>query len=313
MSSREDVDGALRRLEEVLRPRVGRRATALVLKNLVGLRESGLDDAGLLGVVHQTLDAYARVPESGTPFPLGIAKAIGDLGCLKLPVLSTRMHPGGQHGLGLLDTEARAVAQHADALLPAYGEDDADFAVRVAWRSAHHHRLHLVVGRTFPRHDNAPTELLHEAWRRQGARGIPVAVVPGDFGCPGVLYASGPPPSAHVLERTRVDGFFFQPHAGDPISLDDVPGLQRFFARVPLPISPRTLAWIVHLVRLAFPARLVEVEDRLNVAWEDREETPPLTASLLLGVPPPPVEERARLRLRTGDVELVYAPGELSA
>lgn len=38
---------------------------------------------------------------------------------------------------GFLEHEARVVAHRADALLPAYGDDDVEFALRVAWRNAH--------------------------------------------------------------------------------------------------------------------------------------------------------------------------------
>ncbi|HEY4222212.1 MAG TPA: hypothetical protein VGO62_12740 [Myxococcota bacterium] len=309
---RADVDEAVLRLIRVLEPRVGKRMTGVVVQNLVRLAESGATPMQVLSATHQHLDAYARIPESGTPFPLGVAKAIADLGCLKLPFHNGRR--GRAHGMASLamsDVEAAAIAQHADALLPSYGADDADFAVRVAYKNAHHYRLHLVVGRTYNRNDGAPTELLADAWRAQGARGTPVALVPDDVGPAGVIYALGDAPSTTLSERTRSAGFVFEPHRGDPLSLDDVAGLQRFFAQHPLPVTPQTLAWLVHLVRLAFPLDTVDVDDGLTVLWEPLEELALTAASELLGLRAPPPETRDTVVIRAGSTTVSYGAGEL--
>lgn len=315
MITRGDIDEALGRLEAVALPRLGRRATAQVLKGMTSMLEMRhVLLESVLQSIHATLDAYARIPESGTPFPLGVAKAIGDLGCLRLSMLNWRMH-GGQPPppLEMLDVEARGVAQHADLLLNAYGPEDAEFAVRVAWKHSHHHRLNLVVGRCTNRNDPSPTTILDEAWRAQGARGIPLAAVPAELPSPGVIYALGPPPSENVLERTKHTGFVFEPDHGDPTSLDDIRGVQRFLAKNPLPITPQSLAWLVHLLRFACPGKLIDVDHRLTVQWEALEEgEQPSAASLLMGIRPPPPETREKVTIKVGDDVLTYVKGELS-
>ena len=178
------------------------------------------------------------------------------------------------------------------------------------------------------RNDPAPTQLLWDAWQRQGARGIPVGALVafhrvGAVGAVGgvdaaaadggVIYALGTS-STNIRERFVAAGYVYEPHRGDAVELSSLRGLQRFFAMHPLPTAPRSLAWIVHLVRMSFPGVPVDVDGGLTVEWEPLEETPPSSAaSLLLGVPSPPAESRAHITLRAGDVVLDYAAGELSA
>lgn len=306
------IDAALSRLQALLRPRVGKKMTTVVVKNMLGLLEQSVPRATVLHAIHQTIDAYARIPESGTPFPLEVARAIGDAGCLNLAALHWKVRWHKLGALAMSDDEVRAVGAHADALLPTYGDDDAEFALRVAWRCSHHGRLHLVVGRALNANDASPTTLLFDAWQRQGApaasmggpdAGAPIGVVPADIGEPGVIYANRA-------------GFVFSPDRGDNISLDDVTGLQRFLARVPLAITPRTLAWLCHLVRIAtrtVAGAAVDVDADLLRDWEAKEQEPPSNAaSLLLGIPAEPVEERASLTLRAGGMTFTYVRGELS-
>jgi hypothetical protein len=300
----QGVDEALSRLQAVLRPRVGKKMTALVLKNMLGLLEQRLPTTTVLHAIQQSLDAYARIPESGTPFPLEVARAIGDVGCLNLAALHWKVRWNQLGALTMTEQEVRAVGMHADALLPSYGDDDAEFALRVAWRCSHHGRLHLVVGRAFNANDPSPSALLHDAWQRQGAPdAVPIGVVTSDVGTPGVLY---------LAER----GFVFSPDSGDNLSLDDVTGLQRFCARVPLAITPRTLAWLVHLVRIATRATdgaALDVDGELLRAWEEHEQEPASNAaSLLLGIPAAPLDERASLTIRAGGMTFTYVRGELS-
>jgi hypothetical protein len=312
-----DLDGALSRLQALLRPRVGKKMTALVVKNMLGLLEQRAPHTSVLHAIQQTIDAYARLPESGTPFPLDVARTIGDAGCLNLAALhwKLRWHKLAALSAGMTDEEVRAVGAHADALLPSYGDDDAEFALRVAWRCSHHGRLHLVVGRALNANDPTPTVLLHEAWQRQGApddafAGAPIGVVPADIGTPGVIYAL--PRSSSALSSS----FVFSPDHGDNIPLDDVTGLQRFLARVPLAITPRTLAWLVHLVRIATMHAgdaPIDVDTDLLRSWEEKEQEPASNAaSLLLGIPADPIEERASLTMRAGGTTFTYVRGEVS-
>lgn len=312
-----DLDRALSRLQAVLLPRVGKRATQQVVGNFLRSIEVGgsAATASLLQSIAQTIDAYARIPESGTPFPLDIAKAIGDAGCPTLANLSWRVRWNWKdgHALEMSDATARGVAQHADALLPAYGDDDAELAVRVAWRCSHQYLLHLVVGQCFNRNVPDATDMLFAAWERHGRPDhcAPIGVVPAAVGAPGVVYAVGDA-TPELLVRFRARGFVFSPDQGDNIALDDVDGLQRFFSRVPLDITPRTLAWICHLVRMATQAPLALDDDRLLDEWESQEESPPSNAaSVLLGIPAPPVDTRDHVVIRAGDRRLTYRKGEL--
>ena len=297
-----DVDAALARLRATMLPRIGKKMTALVIKNLVDLREMhGASDTTVLFALHKTLDAYARIPESGTPFPLDVADAVGLHGCRKLSQQNARQPT-------LLKD---VVASHADALVPAYGADDVEFAVRVAWKNAHHYFLNLVVGRSVDRNDPSPTTILYEAWQAQGARGSPLAAVPVDFDESGVIYRGVDDDGG----GDRAGPFFQADEGGDPVYLRDPRGLARFFAKVPLRITPNTLAWIVHLVRIAFPGAtlgesgdVADVDAGLSVEWEPKEAT-----SIMLGLAPPfVVDERASIRFRTPSGAVVAcAPGEL--
>lgn len=308
-----DIDAALSRLQAVLRPRVGKKMTALVMKNLVGLIEQKIPEDTLRHTIQQHLDAYARIPESGTPFPLPIAKAIGDAGCVNLAVLARRLRWQEPAAISMSQDEARGVAQHADALLPSYGDDDAEFAVRVAWRCSHQFRLHLVVGRAFNRNDATATTMLHEAWRAHGSpdRCAPIGVVEAAMGTPGVIYAIGPSTS-DVLTRFVASAFVFSPDHGDNIHLDDIAGLQRFVAQVPLAITPQTLAWLCHLVRIATGAAIALEDETLLGDWEAKEEVSSSAASILLGIASPRLEERASITILAGEACFTYQRGELS-
>ncbi len=321
-----ELDRSLSRLQSVLRPRVGKKMTALVMKNMLGLLEQRVPHTSVVHAIQQTLDAYERMPESGTPFPLDVARTIGDAGCLNLSALHWKIRWNKIGALAMSDDEVRAVGAHADALLPGYGDDDAEFALRVAWRCGHHGRLHLVVGRALNPNDPTPTVLLHEAWLRQGApdTGAPIGVVSADVGMPGVIYAlprSGSRSDAPDAQPARGFSFVFSPDQGDNISLDDVTGLQRFLARVPLAITPRTLAWLVHFVRIATApmnahvnaASTIDVDADLLRAWEEKEQEPASNAaSLLLGISADPIDERPSLTMRAGGMTFTYARGELS-
>ena len=312
-----ELDGALSRLQALLRPRVGKKMTALVMKNMLGLLEQRVPHTSVMHAIQQTLDAYARMPESGTPFALDVARVIGDVGCLNLAALRGQVRWKHLGALAMRDDEVRAVGAHADALLPSYGDDDAEFALRVAWRCSHHGRLHLVVGRALNANDPTPTSLLHDAWQRQGApeSGVPIGVVTADIGTPGVIYATQPLGPRSTRERAC---FVFSPDQGDNVVLDDVTGLQRFLARVPLAITPRTLAWLCHLVRIATQAPIdvaapIDVDADLLRDWEAKEQEPASNAaSLLLGISADPIEERASLTIRAAGMTFTYARGELS-
>lgn len=300
------LDERLTHLQTLLRPRVGKRMTALVMKNMLGLLEQNVPRASVLHAIEQTIDAYARIPESGTPFPLDVARQIADAGCLSLATLHWQLRWQHDPALALSQDELRAVGQHADALLPSYGEDDAEFALRVAWRCHHHARLRLVVGRATNQNDPTPSSLLYDAWRAQGApnaNAAPIGVVPADVGTPGVIYA------VHGSSS-----FVFSPDHGDNISLDDLHGVQRFLACVPLAITPRTLAWLCHLVRIGTRAHgaAIAVDAELLRDWEAKEEEASNAASMLLGISPPPaMDERAELTITVADMQVHYTRGEL--
>ena len=136
-------------------------------------------------------------------------------------------------------------------------------------------------------------------------RCAPIGVVEAELGTPGVIYAIGPS-TGDVLTRFVASAFVFSPDHGDNIQLDDIAGLQRFVAQVPLAITPQTLAWLCHLVRIATGAAIALEDETLLGDWEAKEEVSSSAASILLGIASPRLEERASITILAGDARFTY-------
>lgn len=317
------IDDALAALLALATTRMGQRAARQMVGSLATLKSSGTPELYVRQAVEQTRASLSAMPSPASPFSLPIAHAIACVGCPNLDAYADRVVRAD--AIGVPAVEVAGVATHADALVPSFGEEDALFCAQIAWQNHHHFRQRLIVGRAHNRNDAAPSARLFAAWQRQGGHDVPVGVVDADVGTAGVVVALGAAPSADVHVPFVAEAFLFRADDGSDVDLSSLRGLQSFLARVPLPVAPHTLAWLVHLVRMAVGGGRVFVsavddddrnndDDDLVAAWRNREEdalTAPV-ASALLGRGPPRAAWPTQIALRVGDVRLRYAQGELS-
>lgn len=252
-----DVDAVLHRLKAVLPARVGQRFAASILMNLVHLRERGARAIDVLAAAQQTLDAYAEREPLGVPFSSSICRAIADAGAPKLSTLSSRVS-WARPARGMSEAEHKALADHAAALLPTYG--DIDLCIGMAWKNALLFRQALCVGECWSRNDGNPlTDLAAAAADLRLADDVaPVGLVRGV----GVVVAVGLF-SVDSRAPSVVRAYRYHRFAGDPVVVDvngGFAGVRALLALWALPITPATLPWIVQAALMPFPASAVVVD-----------------------------------------------------
>ncbi len=315
------IDQALSALRAILLPRVGRRATQVVLQNMVRLIESpGSTEAMVLGAIGQAKEAFARRPPEGSPLDLARTIAQVEIAPRKLSHLSWRLDRGAPI-LGLEEAEAQAIGTHADALLPAFGPEDAEHCASLALANILGFGRQLILGECWNRNDPTPRLFLAEeaeAYLGQ-ENSAPVAC----WRDQGVILAVGDRLAQNLAERWAPFAFVYRGRDGTLLELHQVADLKRFFARWAPPITAATLGGILWAALLPFPLRsTVVLADRgLVERWvpvESQLEDERLAgraASALLGLPSPsPVEtlESLELRIEPAGATVIYRPGELT-
>jgi hypothetical protein len=315
------VDQALSALRGVLLPRVGRRATQVILQNMVRLVESpGSTEAMVLGAIAQAKEAFARRPPEGSPLDLPRTIAQVEVAPRKLSHLSWRLDRGAPL-LGLEDVEAQAIGTHADALLPAFGPEDAEHCASLALANILGFGRQLILGECWNRNDPTPRLLLAEeaAPYLSQENSAPVAL----WRDRGVILAVGDRLPQSLAERWAPFAFVYRGRDGTLLELHQVADLKRFFALWAPPITAATLGGILWAALLPFPLRsTVALTDRgLVDRWvseESRLEDERLAgraASALLGLPSPtPLQalECLELHIEPAGATVVYRPGELT-
>jgi hypothetical protein len=281
---------------------------------------------GVLQAVNAQLDAFGRMPPSAAPFGLGISKAILEAAIRKLPILAHRVSYG-RPVRGMDQNDVEALAAHADALVPAFGPDDPEFAIGVAYLNAFTYAHHLVLGEAHSRNHPEPVFALAEAAEAQGLSRsedtdrcfVPLTLVRGA----GVIYGVGALPSSDLTQRWTPREWMYVPFGrARSLRLDQLDDLRTFFEIHPLDLGPTTLAGVIHLLLASFPfgARIQLLEpDLLDrfVQLEAGSEQAPRAAQLpsaLLGVdrtPHAPQLAEIAIRVEPPGVEVRYRRGTI--
>lgn len=318
-----EAERGLVELRALLEPRVGRRMTQEVLRSLRPLREApGSSPVVLAQAVARLRDTFGARPPVGAPWDLGDCRALHECGIRKLWDVVNRVQ-WKRPLRGVSPEEAAALAEHADALAPAFPDDAPEFRIAIAYHNVFTYQHHLIFAEPTQRNDPRPVWTLHQAAAAQslppGGRHhlTPLAAWPGR----GVFWSLGLPPSPSYAEPCTPAGFILVPARGRSLRLDDISDLRTLFAETPLEIRPETLASLLWLLAAPFPLEarleldLALLED--FAAWEAAYEDAKLTgrdAQRVLGVgvqTPPPVASELRLRFDPPGVELRYRPGKL--
>lgn len=294
-----------------------------VLRNLLPLREApGSSPLLLAQAIARLRDTLGARPPLGAPWSLGDCRILHECGIRKLWDVANRVH-GKRPLRGVSSEEAAALAEHADALAPAFPDDTPEFRIAIAYHNLFTYQHHLLFGAPTQRNDPRPVWALYEAAALQalpaGGRHhfTPLAAWPGR----GVFWALGLEAGESYAAPYRPAGFMFIPERGRSLRLDDVSDLRSLLAEWPIEIRPETLASLLWLLAAPFPleARLEMDESLLDsfATWEAAHEDAKFTgreAQRVLGVglqTPPPLASELRLRLDPPGVELRYRPGKL--
>lgn len=318
-----DAERGLAELRALLEPRLGRRMSQEVLRSLLPLREAaGSSPLVLAQAIARLRDTFGARPPVGAPWDLGDCRALHECGIRKLWDVVNRVHYA-RPLRGVSPQEAAALAEHADALSPAFPDDAPEFRIAIAYHNVFTYQHHLLFAEPVERNDPRPVWTLHEAAAAQalpaGGRHhfTPLAAWPGR----GVFWGLGLPPSASYAEPYAPAGFMFVPTRGRSLRLDDLSDLRALLMEAPLEVRPETLASLLWLLAAPFPqgARLELELPRLEdfAAWEAAYEDGKRTgreAQRVLGVglqTAPPVAPELRLRFDPPGVELRYRPGKL--
>lgn len=285
------VDEALRDLRDTLEPRIGRGMTRRTLQSLATMREApGATAPLLLQVIAQIKDSHGRRPPIGAPWSLAECRVIREAAVRKLAGVSSRA-AAGLPLRGMLPDEARALAEHADALAPAFGEDPPEFRVSIAYANAFTYSHHLIFGEPFDRNDPTPIWALAQAAERQRLERdgrqffVPVSWVRDH----GVIWAIGLEPSPRLDVPWSPGGLLFVPDRGRSLRLDDTADLQAFLAELALDVRATTLASLIWVLAAPFPwdacpeldAGLVDLCVGLEAEHEARRFQGDSAASLL--------------------------------
>ncbi len=298
------LEATLVRLRRALPSRVGPKAAHEMLASLSRSAELGTPTLALLSAATSLEDGVASGPRIAPPWSSAQCRAIATVAPKKLAhgsFLWTRP-------LQLPDVVVSAVADHADALAPAFG--DVDFALGVAWQNVLTFRCALVVGECFDRNDASPVSDLAAAVADVHARFVGDDVVPmALWRKRGVLLARG---AAAVAEdapfQIRSVQLIEWGQQHEAVDIGDVDGVVRVVRAMGLHLDAAAMPAIVALLALIAPDDEADDVDGtlqgLSVVESELEAERgrgPRGAHARLATSRPTIERRVpRLRLRLG-------------
>lgn len=310
------VDDAMEGLVRTLETRITPSMRGLILENLYRLQAA---DGVTPEAVLTTIDAYAgqfrSMPHSIAPFPLAVCKAIHEAAAWKLGHLNNRIR-SERPARGLNKIDEMAVVEHAKAL--SFGPGDPRFAVGAAYLNAFTYGHSFVLGEVFNRNVSTPVFALHGTARTQKSLlpGVPVCLV----GRTAVVWAVGPRPTPEITQRWVPEGYVYVPREGPSIHLHETEGLRAFLRVAKIPITPKTLSVLIHLLLAPFPwdTRVTSKEEILTdwEPWENRladQRSEGSQAAKLLGISDEaiPFKQKLEIRLEPVGKTLIYRPPEL--
>ena len=218
------------------------------------------------------------------------------------------------------DVLVGVVADHAQALLPAFG--DVDFALGVAWQNILTYHCALVGGACWSRNSAGPVSALWAAAAdaRLADDDVPLALLPAR----GMLIARGHVPpredAPFVCREVQVQVWGQGRHSLGPVGDGSFEGVCHLLESLALPLEVAWLPLLLRLVGLPLPAgtALVDVDGVIDslAAEEDRLEQErsagpnanAAAARLGLRKVLPPV--LGSVRLQAGDTVITIACGD---
>jgi hypothetical protein len=314
----ERLRETLRRLHVLLPPRIGPHAAAEVLKNFGRMMELGTPTAAALQAAQSTLDAFADRPPIASPLSSATSRAIATVAPKKLAHFAFI----GRTPWQLPDVVVAGVADHADALMPAFGETD--FALGVAWQNVLTYHCALVATECWNRNDPAPVHDLaaEAADARLDDVDVPMCLVRGE----GLFIVRGhAPPREDAPFHPRELHLILRRHGGGRDVVGVVgdgswAGVQDVLRALKVPLSTASLPLLLSLVTLPCgPGEQLIDEDGVIgdlAADEDRLEQARFTGSAArtrLGVAGPQPPSLPTLRLRVGGTRLTLRAGDTRA
>lgn len=306
-----EIETEMHDLERLFRSRLPPSQVAGILSAIDQARRyEGATPDGFRPVLRQWRESVEEKPPVAAPWPLGVCKAIAEAAPWRLDKGRYARKSGPYLPRGLDDSDRETLLRLAEG----HGGTDPGDAVYGAAAAYGGHlsasRL-LCLGEVPSRQDRRPMFDLHEASRRAARpkNGIPVAMIRGR----GIFWATGRAPSADVYERWTPTGFFY-----GTTPLHELEGLRAFLRDERPPITPSTLAHLIHWLLAPFPwdtrvSGFPEEWRDLEQKLEDSEQRGRSAAALIGGVKPPPTAQREELtlRLEPQGTTLAYRPGVL--
>ncbi len=268
-----EVERALDSLLGELRLKVGTRQAKLMISNLAQMRQpsrSYESERLVLHAIEQLRGTFLSIPAPMATLPLELCPALAAASTPKLGVLLRRIELG-LPARGMEPHETQLISEHARALIPAYG-DEPEFVLRVVYQNLLTYSRNLIFGEVYDRNNLRPVEALAEAWwsaqwQSAGQVAAPVAALPEQ----GVIIATGPELPESSADSWAPARMLFHGLYGERLWLDDVNALQRFLRLTRPPVSPRTLASLIHVLLAPFPwTAPITVENRLVERFEPR-------------------------------------------
>ena len=314
--TQREVSEALARLKGVLAPRVGPKATADIVRNFGRMQEQGVPPPGMLQAIATTVDSFSSKDPIASPWSIAMSRAIATVAPGKLAHFSF-FHDGRSRSDDVL---VGVVADHAQALLPAFG--DVDFALGVAWQNILTYHCALVGGACWSRNSAGPVSALWAAAAdaRLADDDVPLALLPGR----GMLIARGHVPpredAPFVCREVQVQVWGQGRHSLGPVGDGSFEGVCHLLESLALPLEVAWLPLLLRLVGLPLPAgtALVDVDGVIDslAAEEDRLEQErsagpnanAAAARLGLRKVLPPV--LGSVRLQAGDTVITIACGD---
>lgn len=297
------IQATIRELRAALPARIGPKAAADVLRNLGRMTELGAPPLTVLQTLQTTLDAFAARPAIAAPWSSAMCRAMVTVAPKKLSSFS--LFAGSRR---LPEVVVSGCAQHATALLPAFG--DLDFALGVAWQNLLTFHCALVVGACFDRNLATPIVQLHSACvdARLADDDVPIAVIPGR----GLLIARGHVPpredDAWTPREVHVQLWGRGRMTVSTVGDGSFAGVRAVLAALSLPLDVAHVPALLALVTLPCDpqAAIVDVDGQLAAlaVAEATLEAGPQAAAQRLGVATAIADVRSPLRLLVGTTRI---------